>query len=134
MRTTTKCITGLFLATAAMISAPAAIAGSYDAYEELSGTHAGKTQLTAEGVRGGEGMKGESGKAGSKPSLPNIDQAFEDLSGTHPAAATEKAGMKGSSGQAGESGKAGKMAVEWTAFDINGDVQGGCSKYLRCSN
>jgi hypothetical protein len=135
MRTTTQIVTGLVLATAALINIPLAAAddSSNAAYEDFSGTH-GNARQTAEGVRGSEGMKGEAGMAGSKPALPGINQAFEDYSGTHPAAAVVMAGLRGPSGRAGETGGAGKAAGDWSPFNIPGDVRDGCSKYLRCSN
>ncbi len=139
MRTSTQIITGLFVATAALISIPLAAANqsidtSYNAYEELSGTHAGKTQMAPEGVFGKEGTKGEAGTAGAKASAAFIYDAYEDLSGTHASSPTVKVGMKGSSGAGGEAGAPGNTTTGWSPFNIEGDVQAGCSKYLRCGN
>ena len=138
MRTSTQIITGLFLATAALANIPLAAANqsintTYDAYEELSGTHAGKIQMAPEGVRGKEGTKGEAGAAGAKPSAAFVYDAYEDLSGTHAPSPSAKVGMKGSSGSQGEAGSSGKAASGWSQFNVDGDVQDGCSKYLRCS-
>ncbi|MGB8338399.1 MAG: hypothetical protein WCD07_07095 [Burkholderiales bacterium] len=144
MRTITKYMAGIILATTSIIFLPATSIADIDwpavdpdinaAYENLSGTHPSTAPKTAEGVRGREGMKGEAGMASAKRSLPAIDQAFEDFSGTHPTAAAVKAGMKGSSGMEGVSGSAGKAGSNWSQFNLPGDMADGCSKYLRCSN
>ncbi len=136
MRTSTQIVTGIFLAASALISIPlsAATYDAYDAYEELSGTHAGKTQLAAEGMRGREGSQGEAGMAGSKPAAAIPYDAYEDLSGTHATFPTVMAGLRGPSGRAGESGESGKVNGNWTRFNVGGDAADGCSKYLRCSN
>jgi hypothetical protein len=60
--------------------------------------------------------------------------AFEDLSGTH--AGAKSRGMAGAPGEKGEPGSAGTkrdLTPGTNVFDINGDVPGGCSQYLRCS-
>jgi hypothetical protein len=139
MRTSTHIVSGLFLATAALINIPLAVANNssnapYNAYEELSGTHAGKTQMAPAGARGKEGTQGETGAAGAKSNAAFVYDAFEELSGTHATSPAIKAGMRGSSGRVGESGQAGKVNGNWTRFNVPGDVQDGCSKYLRCSN
>ncbi|MGB8857277.1 MAG: hypothetical protein WCC58_11495 [Burkholderiales bacterium] len=136
MRTTTRVITGLIFATGALVCLPLAAAegrGINAAYEELSGTHAGKTPLAPDGARGNQGAKGEAGMPGAARAAAAYD-AFEELSGTHPTSAAVKAGMQGPSGRAGESGQAGKVNGNSTHFTISGDVQDGCSTYLRCSN
>jgi hypothetical protein len=97
-------------------------------YVDFSGT-----PLNTEGMRGKEGMQGEVGPAGAKKTLPDMNQAYEDLSGTHAAPAAEKAGVKGPRGSEGETGKAGKTVGERSHFNFNGDVPDGCSRYLRCN-
>jgi hypothetical protein len=138
MRTSTQIISGLFLATAALINISLAAANenfntTYNTYEELSGTHAGKTWMAPAGARGKEGTKGETGAAGAKSSAAFVYDAYEDLSGTHATPAAVKAGMKGSSGFGGEVGAPGKAVSGWSPFNIDGDAQDGCSKYLRCN-
>ena len=68
MRTTMQIITGLFLATSALIDLPLAAACD-------DAINASKTQRKAEGMCGSEGMKGEEGMSGSKPSLSYSDPA-----------------------------------------------------------
>jgi hypothetical protein len=138
MRISTQIVTGIFLATAAFINIPLAAANdsvntAYNAYEELSGTHADKTWMAPQGVRGKEGIKGDAGVAGVKSSAAFAYDAFEDLSGTHANPVAAKVGMKGSSGVGGEAGMPGKATSGWSPFNIDGDVQDGCSKYLRCN-
>lgn len=138
MRTSTQILTGLFLATAALINIPLAAANesintTYNAYEELSGTHAGKTWVAPAGVRGKEGTQGEAGAAGAKSSAAFVYDAFEDLSGTHAPSPSNKVGMRGASGSQGEAGSAGNATSGWSPFNVDGDVQDGCSKYLRCN-
>jgi hypothetical protein len=62
MRTTTRIVTGLFLAKSALINIPLAAACD-------DAINASKMQQKAEGMRGSEGMKGEAGMSGSKLSL-----------------------------------------------------------------
>jgi hypothetical protein len=103
------------------------------AYEDFSGTHASDTPLNNEGMRGSEGMKGEAGSAGAKSASPDMNQPFENFSGTHTTPAAVKTSRQGPSGLEGEAGKAGKTTRDWSAYNINGDVQDGCNRYLRCS-
>jgi hypothetical protein len=127
----------IFLATASALLLPLAHAGNsatYDAYEELSGTHANAKLFTLDGVRGREGMAGEAGVAGKNNSFViEMNQAYEELSGTHASKPTPQSGAQGRSGTAGESGAAGKAPSSSPLFNILGDVADGCSKYLRCS-
>jgi hypothetical protein len=136
MRTTTRLLTGMLLASSALLTVPLASAanqGGYDAFEELSGTHASAKWIAPEGMRGSEGTKGEMGMAGSKTAQPAYD-AYEELSGTHPTPAAVKASMRGSSGLQGETGGAGKVNSGWSPYNTPGDVADACSKYLRCSS
>jgi hypothetical protein len=62
--------------------------------------------------------------------------AYAELSGTHATAKMKTSGLAGKPGEMGEPDRAGnkrEVIERSTAFDINGDVVGGCSKYLRCS-
>jgi hypothetical protein len=105
----------------------------HPAYEDFSGTHSSDTPQNTRGMQGNPGVKGEEGSAGARSVSPDVNQAFEDFSGTHPTPAAMKTSMKGPSGLEGEAGNAGKTAGEWSPYNISGDVQDGCSRYLRCS-
>jgi hypothetical protein len=107
---------------------------AYDAYEDLSGTHANTYIQRDEGMRGREGMAGESGPAGkaSKRSLGDYD-AYEELSGTHAAKKMAQSGAQGRSGAEGTAGAAGRTTGPSPLFKIPGDVEDGCSKHLRCT-
>jgi hypothetical protein len=108
--------------------------GGYDAYEELSGTHANAIQAAQDGIRGREGMAGEIGVTG-KMSMPAINSydAYEELSGTHANKSPSPSGAQGRSGFEGQAGAAGKASGASPLFNLPGDVADGCSRYLRCA-
>jgi hypothetical protein len=113
---------------------------TYDAYEDLSGTHANTVYDTKKsGMLGREGMEGETGPSG-KTSVRtmrdnmNVYDAYEELSGTHATKRTFQSGAQGRSGAEGSAGLAGSKSTEASPlFRIPGDVENGCSKYLRCT-
>jgi hypothetical protein len=119
-------------------SAQAKGSDAYDAYEDLSGTHAATMYDTKDGARGREGTEGEMGMAGKK-SMGTMQRtmdaydAYEDLSGTHATKRTPSSGAQGPSGSMGVSGSAGRATDPSPLFRIPGDVADGCSKYLRCA-
>jgi hypothetical protein len=98
----------------------------YDAYEQLSGTHAVKTV-------GSEKVTVPKVGIGKPPVVYN---AYEELSSTHASSSADVMGVAGKSGPAGEAGSAGTKrdtSVRSDLYKIHGDVAGGCSQYLRCS-
>jgi hypothetical protein len=114
------------LAGAPMVQAAGNFYFPYNAYEELSGTHA--TKITTS----------------EKVQLPKVGlgktsfayNAYEELSGTHANTRGDVMGIAGKSGPAGEEGSAGGKrgsSVRSDLYKIHGDVTGGCSQYLRCS-
>jgi hypothetical protein len=107
----------------------------YNAYEDLSGTHASTQYDTKDGMRGREGMAGESGTAGvvSQRMVISGYDAYEDLSGTHAAKRMAQSGAQGPSGAEGAAGAAGRATGPSPLFKIPGDVEDGCSRHLRCS-
>ncbi len=126
---------GLLMLPSAYAKGPQA---DYDAYEELSGTHA-NSYIQSSGMRGREGMAGEAGPSG-KPMLravrDNLDvyDAYEELSGTHASKKSFQSGAQGRLGAEGATGLAGSKSTEASPlFRIPGDVDNGCGKYLRCS-
>jgi hypothetical protein len=114
------------LAGATMVHAAGNFYFPYDAYQELSGTHA--TKITT-------GEKTALPKVGlGKPSVAY--NAYEELSGTHAYKRFDVVGVAGKSGPLGEAGSAGlkrDISVRSDLYNIHGDVAGGCSQYLRCS-
>ncbi len=113
----------------------------YDAYDDLSGTHASKQyDPNQSGAQGREGMAGEAGPAGKKmlhAMRDNMDvyDAYEELSGTHATKRTFVSGAQGRSGAEGAAGLAGSQSSDASPlFRIPGDVENGCSKYLRCGD
>jgi hypothetical protein len=127
------------LLSASLLSLPSAMAkgpAQYDAYEELSGTHPSTKYETKDGARGREGAEGESGPAGMTSKMQrnvNAYDAYEELSGTHATKRIAQSGLLGRSGSEGAAGVAGKAAGVSPLFKIPGDVENGCSKFLRCS-
>jgi hypothetical protein len=121
----------LMALAAVMAAAPMAHAlgsDTYNAYEELSGTHASAsvTQQNIETPAIG---------LGKVVRYASYD-AFEELSGTHANKRGDVMGTAGKSGPAGEEGSAGlkrDSSVRSDLYKIRGDVAGGCSQYLRCS-
>jgi hypothetical protein len=114
------------LAGATMVHAAGNFYFPYDAYEELSGTHA--TKITTS-------EKAEPLKIGFSKRSDGYD-AFEELSGTHADKSGNVMGVAGKSGPAGEEGSPGQRrgnSVRSDLHKIPGDVADGCSKYLRCS-
>lgn len=110
---------------ATMVHAAGNVYFPYDAYEELSGTHATTIPRNekAEAVKIGLGQ-------------PETYDAYEQLSGTHAARSGDVMGAAGKSGRAGEEGSAGlkrSTSVRSDLHKIPGDVVDGCSRYLRCS-
>ncbi len=63
----------------------------------------------------------------------SVNAAYEDFSGTHGQAQARR-GMAGTTGGAGEKGEpSAKPATAPDLFRIDGDVMDGCSHYLRCN-
>jgi hypothetical protein len=120
-------------------SAQAKGSDTYDAYEDLSSTHATTTPYdTKIGARGREGTEGEMGSSGKKSMSTmqrNVDayNAYEDLSGTHMTRKISAPGAQGPSGAEGLIGSSGKATGPSPLFRIPGDVADGCSKYFRCA-
>jgi hypothetical protein len=111
---------------ATMVQAAGNFYFPYDAYEDLSGTHA-RTVSTTEKV---EPLKMGFGKQAM------AYDAFEELSGTHSNKRGDVTGVAGRSGPAGVEGSAGPKrdsSMRSDLYKIPGDVADGCSKYLRCS-
>lgn len=131
MKTLLKSNTFKFATLAAVLAvAPmvhAADSSINQAYEDLSGTHA--TPVMAQ--RSGEMQK----KSSARFVAADINAAYEDLSGTHGAknSQTGVAGKTGLTGEAGNAGAGRNFAPASVLFNIPGDVDGGCSQYLRCS-
>jgi hypothetical protein len=129
------------LAGASLLVLPLAQANGsagYDAYEDLSGTHANTKYSTKDGMRGREGMEGEVGLSGKKAQSAiernvNAYDAYEELSGTHATKRMAQSGAQGRSGTEGSAGAAGRVTGPSPLFKIPGDVENGCSKYLRCT-
>lgn len=130
------------LAGISMLTLPMAHAkdgsASYNAYEDLSGTHANTQYATNDGMRGREGMEGEVGLSGNKTLSVmernvNAYDAFEELSGTHATKSMAQSGAQGRSGSEGSAGAAGNATGPSPLFKIPGDVENGCSKHLRCA-
>jgi hypothetical protein len=129
------------LAGASLLVLPLAHAkgpqAGYDAYEELSGTHA-NAKYTQSGMRGREGAEGEAGSDGGtmwskmKRNV-NAYDAYEELSGTHASKRIAQSGAQGRSGTEGTTGAAGRITGDSPLFKIPGDLDNGCSKFLRCS-
>jgi hypothetical protein len=72
------------------INWPAVDADTNPSFHDVRSAHPPTAPKTSEGLRGSEGIKGETGMAGAQTAKPDINQAYEDYSGTHstpPAAA-----------------------------------------------
>ncbi len=124
MKITHSVIAALILASAGISTAHAA----YDAYEDLSDTHARNTaQMQA-------GLLEESG-ATEKNNLSffNINQPYEDFMETRFIASASQPGARGRIGFEGKTGQAGSASAVLSRFDLPSDVANGCSRYLRCS-
>jgi hypothetical protein len=115
-------VVAVVLAAAPMVHA----AGTNQAYEEFSGTHASAIYAVQPSETRNIGV--------DRVAANETNAAFEQFSGTHAAVKTAHAGMAGKPGEIGEPGRAGPHRNGASSlFDINGDVAGGCAKYLRCS-
>ncbi len=113
------------LVSATMVHAAGQVYFPYDAYEELSGTHATKISVTE---------KGDLPTIGLGQASVAYD-AHEELSGTHAKNRGDGMGLAGKSGPAGEAGRAGSSRNSAVRSDLNkipGDVADGCSRFLRC--
>ncbi|MGB8338099.1 MAG: hypothetical protein WCD07_07900 [Burkholderiales bacterium] len=125
------------LASASILALPLAQAKgpAYDPYEDLSGTHP-SSQITQEGMRGREGAAGERGPEGKsmfgRPGVVGAYDAFEELSGTHATKRIAQSGVQGPGGAEGRIGAAGRTSGS-PLYNLPGDVENGCSKFLRCS-
>jgi hypothetical protein len=118
-----------FIATMLLTGAAALLSptthAAYDAYEELSGTHASAKQYVD------TGMLGPASK--TKQSFFDVNQPYADFMETPIVTLSQQSGAQGRIGYEGQLGAAGKTNSESSLFNLSGDLADGCSKFLRCS-